>query len=59
MLPEDPEMLLSVVNTKLRDTYDNLESLCDDLDISESEIVEKLKKAGYVYHAETNQFKKE
>ena len=35
MLPNDPIMLMSVVNTKLRDIYPSLERLCDDLDISE------------------------
>ena len=32
MLPKEPNMLLSVINTKLRDFYDSLDSLCDDLD---------------------------
>ena len=41
MLPNDPAMLLSYINMKLRDQYDSLERLCYDLDISESEIVEK------------------
>ncbi len=31
-LPEDPVMLLSFVNTKLRDQYASLDALCDDLD---------------------------
>ena len=29
-LPKDPMLLLSVVNTKLRDYYHNLDALCDD-----------------------------
>lgn len=33
MLPKDPMMLMSVVNTKLRDVYPSLDALCDDLDI--------------------------
>lgn len=57
MLPRDPAMLLSFINMKLRDQYDSLEALCDDLDISESEIVEKLKTIDYIYDIEKNQFK--
>lgn len=57
MLPNDPVMLLSFINMKLRDQYDSLEALCDDLDISESEIVEKLKLIDYIYDNEKNQFK--
>ena len=57
MLPNDPAMLLSYINMKLRDRYDSLERLCDDLDISKSEIVEKLKTIDYIYDNEKNQFK--
>lgn len=57
MLPSDPFMLLSVVNTKLRDEYSSLESLCDGLDEDINEIKEKLKAAGYSYNEELNQFK--
>ena len=57
MLPNDPAMLLSYINMKLRDQYDSLERLCDDLDISKSEIVEKLKTIDYIYDNEKKQFK--
>ena len=57
MLPNDPVMLLSVINMKLRDTYSSLESLCDDMDVSQVEIEEKLKKINYEYDKESNQFK--
>ena len=57
MLPNDPAMLLSYINMKLRDQYDSLERLCDDLDISKSQIVEKLKTIDYIYDNEKNQFK--
>lgn len=30
-LPKDPVMLLSVVNTKLRDYYTSLDALCEDM----------------------------
>lgn len=57
MLPNDPVMLLSFINMKLRDQYDSLEELCDDLDVSKQEIIEKLKKIDYIYDIEKNQFK--
>lgn len=57
MLPNDPIMLMSVVNTKLRDIYPSLERLCDDLDISEKELADKLSAAGFTYDPEQNQFK--
>lgn len=56
MLPNDPIMLMSVINTKLRDNYSSLEELCDDLDVSVSEITDKLKNAGYIYNREHNRF---
>lgn len=56
MIPSDPVMLLSFVNMKLRDQYSSLAALCDDLDISESEIKEKLSGIGYKYNEGTNQF---
>lgn len=57
MLPNDPIMLLSFLNMKLRDQYDSLDRLCDDLDVSKEEIIEKLKKIDYIYDIEKNQFK--
>lgn len=55
---KDPNILLSVINTKLRDNYASLEDLCDDLDYSEDEIKEILSAAGYHYDRDLNQFKK-
>lgn len=57
MIPKDPVMLLSFVNLKLRDYYGSLEALCEGLDVSESEIVEKLEAIHYHYDSELNQFK--
>ena len=57
MLPKDPAMLLSFINMKLRDQYDSLESLCDDLDVSKQDIIETLKKIDYIYDEMSNQFK--
>lgn len=57
MLPNDPVMLLSFINMKLRDQYSSLDALCDDLDVSQEEIIEKLKSIDYIYDNEKNQFK--
>ncbi len=56
MLPEDPMMLLSYVNLKLRDFYDSLDSFCDDMDVSETEITDKLASIDYHYDKEKNRF---
>lgn len=54
MLPENPAMLVSYLNLKLRDYYDSLADLCEDEDIPEAELLERLARAGYRYDAETN-----
>lgn len=56
MLPNDPIILLSVVNTKLRDFYGDLDEMCDDLQIDRAEIESKLASVGYKYQKEQNQF---
>lgn len=53
----DPNILLSLVNTKLRDCYGSLELLCDDMDVEKHKIIEKLKSIGYDYDESQNQFK--
>ena len=55
-LPSDPMILLSVVNTKLRDFYPSLQALCDDMEISEAELKEKLAQIDYEYDGLKNQF---
>lgn len=57
MLPNDPAILLSVINTKLRDQYSSLAALCDDLDVSEEEIKNKLSSIGYEYDQSQNRFR--
>ena len=54
--PKDPILLLSVVNTKLRDYYPSLDALCDDMDVSREVLEEKLGMIDYRYDAEKNQF---
>lgn len=56
MLPQDPYILFSVVNTKLRDQYSSLDALCDDLDVSKAELLQKLSAAGFSYDAGQNRF---
>ena len=55
MIPRDPVMLLSYVNTQLRDFY-SLDAFCEDKDISREELVEKLSSIDYQYDTVTNQF---
>lgn len=55
-IPEDPNMLLSFVNLKLRDYYSSLEAMCDDMDVSSKEIEEKLNHMGYFYDGQLNKF---
>ena len=55
-LPKDPVMLLSVVNTQLRDQYANLEELAKAHMISEQDIIDKLETINYSYNKEQNQF---
>ena len=55
-MPKDPVMLLSFVNTQLRDNYYSLEELCKSYMVSEKEITDKLKTINYEYNTEKNQF---
>lgn len=56
MLPQDNFMLLSFINMKLRDFYDSLDSLCDDLDCIKEEVINRLESIGYVYDEANNKF---
>ena len=56
MLPNDPMILLSFLNTKLRDEYESLAALCEDLEEDEDEIKAKLAAVGFSYDAEKNRF---
>ena len=55
-LPKDTDMLLSVINTALRDKYPSIYALCEDEEISLEEVVSKLENAGYYYSEERNAF---
>ncbi len=56
MLPKDPNMLLSYINTGLRDKYEDLEDMASSEGFDKTEITEKLKAAGYKYSEELKRF---
>ena len=56
-LPKDPVMLLSVVNTQLRDNYSSLEELAKAAGVDATEIADKLSQIDYHYDMALNQFK--
>ncbi len=56
-LPKDPFMLMSVVNTKLRDCYADLDALCEDMGIDRAALERELADAGFEYMPEINQFR--
>ncbi len=49
-------ILLSYINTQLRDFYQSLDELCKSLNINKEQIVQKLSSAGYKYNAGLNKF---
>lgn len=55
-LPKDPVMLLSVVNTKLRDYYTSLYALCEDMQTEKQKIIDTLKGIDYEYDESRHQF---
>lgn len=56
MLPKDPVILLSYVNTKLRDEYPSLAELCAALDADREALEAALAGLDYHYSPERNQF---
>lgn len=55
-LPNDPFILLSTVNMKLRDFYSSLDALCEDLNVDRVELEKKLNDAGFEYDEKNNKF---
>ena len=56
-LPKDPMILLSFVNTKLRDEFTDLEEFCKEEDISIEFLKEQLESIGFQYNETIRQFK--
>ena len=55
-LPQDPFILFSYINTKLRDNYSSLDVLCEDLNIDKDQLIKKLATIGMTYDAILNKF---
>lgn len=55
-IPNDPIMLLSFLNMKLRDFYPNLDALCQDLELDKDAITDKLAAIDYHYDETLNRF---
>jgi hypothetical protein len=55
-IPTDPHILLSYINTKLRDEYNSIDELCTDLDINRSNIEKVLFTIDYIYSLKLNRF---
>lgn len=56
-IPSDPIILLSYINTKLRDEYGSLAELCSSLGIDRKQLEDKLAAAGFEYMSSANQFR--
>lgn len=56
-IPNDPIILMSFLNTRLRDFYADLDALCEDMSLDKTEILKKLEGVGFVYNEAQNQFK--
>lgn len=55
-IPNDPMILLSYINTKLRDFYPDLDTLCQELSFDKNELVSRLSAIDYHYNPEQNRF---
>lgn len=55
-IPKEPMMLLSFINTKLRDDYNSLDQLCEDLELNEDELIKTLSSIDYTYNPDLNRF---
>lgn len=55
-IPKDPIMLLSYINTQLRDNYTSLEDFLKSNDIEENYIINILGSLNYHYDTNINRF---
>lgn len=57
-IPQDPFMLVSMLNMKLRDgNYEDLSDLLATLDLDEDEVLRKLSEVGFEYDKELKRFR--
>ena len=56
LLKMDPYIALSWMNTKLRNDFETLDALCEDLNLDPHQIIEKMAKVDYSYQYESNQW---
>ena len=54
---KDPMILLSYINTQLRDNYSSLKELCQAMDLDEDQIKKTLSDIGFEYEPEQNCFR--
>ncbi len=55
-LPQDDAILMSYINTKLRDEYSSIDDLCNDMHIDKGALLQRLAKAGFEYSEQHNKF---
>ena len=58
MIPSDPIILLSYMNTQLRDKYSSFDDFCYDNEIDSDKVLHTLEEIGYYYNEQLNQFKR-
>ena len=56
VLPKDPVILLSYINTQLRDFYPSLDELCSSLNADKQTLCNTLAQIDYYYDETSNQF---
>jgi len=56
-IPQDPMMLYSFINTKLRDEYSSLEDLCNAYGLDIKKLTQQLADVGFEYMPDINQFR--
>jgi len=53
----DPGLLVGLVNTRLRNDHTHLDDFCSTHDIGRDDLESVLRRAGYVYREDLNQFR--
>lgn len=55
-IPSNPVILLSYLNTQLRDNYPSFTELCKAMDLDENDIRIRLREINYEYDPDLNRF---